>query len=354
MFRSWIVFMLFGVLTPPAFAATLLDCSVLSRNLKVGMSGEDVRVLQQLLNGDTMTRIARSGTSGAGSLGFETTYFGNKTKDAVVRFQNLYAQEVLSPAGLTVGSGFIGQYSRAKLVALCSKAATPAIPAVPKSVSGTSTVPAVPAIPEPGSIGVQNATPAADLGIATFTSPVPVLMYPSLYAAPRGTPITLYTVGLAPAGNTVHLGSYTIASTSVDVWGMLSFTIPLDAPRGIQQLFVSSTKGDTNTSFFIVTDSTVLAPQIHDFNPKEGPLGTVVTVTGEGFTPTRNEVVGGQSPQSGISSLDGTTIRFEVNATIPGLNFTSADLPLNTRIPVWYYLRNENGLTDPIIFTVTR
>jgi hypothetical protein len=152
----------------------------------------------------------------------------------------------------------------------------------------------------------------------------------------------------------VHLGNYTTANTAVDAWGMLTFTIPADAPRGIQNLYVSSSKGDTNGSFLIVTDPAIPAPKIHDFNPKEGPLGTVVTVTGEGFTLAQNEVAGGQGLQSGIASSDGKTIQFSVNATIPGLNFTSSDLPPSMRIPVWYYLRNENGLTDPIIFTITR
>jgi peptidoglycan hydrolase-like protein with peptidoglycan-binding domain len=75
------------------------------RSLKVGDEGQDVLILQKILNQDPDTRIAQSGI---GSLGNETTYFGNLTKNAVIKFQNKYRNEVLVPAGLSVGTGYFG------------------------------------------------------------------------------------------------------------------------------------------------------------------------------------------------------------------------------------------------------
>ena len=82
-----------------------------TRALSLGSNGEDVRLLQKVLNSDPATRVA---TSGIGSPGRETTYFGPATEAAVKKFQVKYG---IAKAG-NPGYGYVGPATRAKLNAL--------------------------------------------------------------------------------------------------------------------------------------------------------------------------------------------------------------------------------------------
>ena len=87
-----------------------------ARTLKSGARGIDVRYLQILLNRNPETQVNTPGL--LGGAGNETDFFGGATGRAVINFQNKYFTEVLRPAGLASGTGFVGTLTRAKLNAL--------------------------------------------------------------------------------------------------------------------------------------------------------------------------------------------------------------------------------------------
>ena len=92
-------------------------CHTFTQNLKKGSKGGEVMWIQQFLNSmpDTMVSV-----TGAGSKGNETSTFGPATMAAVIKFQNKYAADILTPVGLTKGTGNWFAGSRAKANALCA------------------------------------------------------------------------------------------------------------------------------------------------------------------------------------------------------------------------------------------
>jgi hypothetical protein len=102
-------------ITPPNGAnlpAALSGGVLLTRTLTQGDAGEDVKRLQIFLNSDPRTRISESGV---GSPGKETMLFGARTKAAVIRFQELYPADILTPFNLQNGTGVVGRATRTKI-----------------------------------------------------------------------------------------------------------------------------------------------------------------------------------------------------------------------------------------------
>jgi peptidoglycan hydrolase-like protein with peptidoglycan-binding domain len=92
-------------------SSTMLSTRTFHRGLSLGMRGDDVMYLQQILNKDVDTQIA---STGLGSPGNESAYFGPLTEKAVQRFQVKHGI-VSSGTPQTSGFGAVGPKTLLKL-----------------------------------------------------------------------------------------------------------------------------------------------------------------------------------------------------------------------------------------------
>ncbi len=104
-------------------------------DLRLGDTDPAVRELQRVLNTDIDTMIV---SDGPGSRGKETTYFGEATKSAVIRFQHKYRNTVLTPNGYTMGHGNVDKATRTRLNLLIGVITTYDSTGLPQSRAGST------------------------------------------------------------------------------------------------------------------------------------------------------------------------------------------------------------------------
>ncbi len=106
-----------AVTAVPAVQATVASVTFPSYSFKkplsTGVTSTDVKKLQEMLNADPETKVS---SSGAGSPGKESSYFGSATKKAVQKFQ--VKHKIAKPGD--AGYGSVGPATRAKLTELGS------------------------------------------------------------------------------------------------------------------------------------------------------------------------------------------------------------------------------------------
>jgi peptidoglycan hydrolase-like protein with peptidoglycan-binding domain len=307
------------------------------RTLQIGMAGDDVRALQVVLNSDASTRIA---DSGPGSRGYETNYFGPATKRAVVKFQEKYKEEVLLPVGLSQGTGFFGEKTRAKANAL--------------SFGAT--------IPKENPIFPISTTTQNPVGIPVVVDELKgvVIKTPSQYFGKPGTSITISGWGFTAGNNTVIFGDiYKVDGLASTDGYSITLSVP-SIPKGVYIVSVKNSIGDSQTkTFFAVTDGTTALPKIESITPEHATRGSIVTIKGSGFSKTGNMLRTTLGVFENLSSSDGTAILLTIPSDIyqvppAGFNIPEPSTTVSRAalsLPVIVYVVNENGLSNSKSFT---
>ena len=292
---------------------TTTSCSyVFTSNLKMGMSSsKQVMDLQMVLNMSPDTQVA---VAGPGAPGNETKYFGGMTKAAVIKFQNKYAADILTPVGLTKGTGYVGASTRAKLNMMCSAQTT-------TTTSSTTTTTTTTGTTTPGatvSAMLDTASPVSSVlispqGVATLA----VFKLTNTSATPAMvTTVILQRTGISSDStlNNVYLynGSNRLTDSASISTGVISFTdtggivtIPAGASVSISVRADVATAMNGQTVGVMLTGVTASTGAVTGLpvsgsqqSIAQAPTGmTTVDFTGAAVTPTGGNV----DPQMGYT-----------------------------------------------------
>lgn len=364
------------LLPSPHARAQASASSVFATNLSLGSSGAQVVALQKILNRALDTRIA---SAGPGSPGNETRYFGALTKAAVVRFQEKYLREVLMPAGLMHGNGYVGSYTRAKLNALPASTSTVSTtgvnPPVVQSVTmatTTSTQVITPPVTNylvsdservdiyagdnmlenirnkiyaaiNSAIASQSTAPIALPVVTPADVPSVVIGALSPQSGIPGTRISVQGDGIS-TNSVVYFGSkYIVRAMSRDSLGKLSFIVP-PIPPARYDVVIRTGGNVSNTTIFVITDPRNPSVRIQSISPSTIPYGGTLVIIGSGFTPQGNVVVTTYQKFMNVSSPDGKTLTVQL---APVSLQASAKVGNGTKeIPMSLGVVNDYGFSD--------
>jgi len=190
------------------------------RNLKVGMTGSDVKCLQVLMNNNGFT-IAQTG---AGSPGAETSYFGQLTLTAVKAFQ---VSKGWTPANQ------VGPMTRAALNALINSGSV--IPPVVTPVGGALSVAL--SANNPAASSVANSS-SADFTKFILTAGVNQVNVSRLYVTRTGlsTNNAVSNIKIVDAATGAYAGS--IGSLNSNNQALITFTQNLVIPANTSKEFI--------------------------------------------------------------------------------------------------------------------
>lgn len=336
-----------------------------TKNLKIGDINEDVRVLQQVLNSNPTTEVS---SYGAGSQGNETFIFGALTKKAVIKFQELYASEILQPLGFKSGTGFVGIATRLKLNSLLeadyanknqSESANSSMEASQSSSSSQSSIRSS----NSSSSLIKISSPensSEAFSSAESSKPVVRLYTTSEYQIAPGKDLVLEGEGFTPTLNVVHFGdNYSVSSLNADAEDLkISLVIPKDIRLGEYDIWVSNNNGTSKRDdlkiFLLITNNPAERPIVDKVSPSPVAYDGEITLTGSNFASNGNNIYSSFGNLSGVSSPDGKTLKFKVSSLSEIHKLKENENLIKGKILDGYlYIENNNGISKtPMIFSV--
>lgn len=333
----------------------------LFRSVGLGSAGEDVRELQRILNADPNTVIA---LSGPGSPGSESAYFGALTRKAVIKFQIKH--------GIT-GTGFVGPITMAKINSMASSKPISANPTNPAtSTPSNGGVPSQYIVSEADKIDIYSTDKVLSANQAKLWNMINSTVSGSTKPDFSGivnvpissvtkTYITKMSVSVAKPGDTVTLAGYGFSShasiyigptyrvKATYAFGALQFKVPA-VPLGRYDIAVKDSGGISQTAVLVVTQNGKSGTKLGIPEPENASFGETITIRGEGFSPSNNEIRTSYGRIAGLPSPDGKRISLRVEPEF--LRETVKQKTFNKLYRVEFIVVNSNGVTEPGYFTI--
>ncbi|MCL5006533.1 MAG: peptidoglycan-binding protein [Patescibacteria group bacterium] len=284
-----------------------------TRDLTVGSTGADVKCLQEYLNASGYTVAS----TGSGSAGHETTYFGTLTAKAVAKWQAAH--------GVTPSAGYFGPKSRAEYVALTTTTST-------TTPTSTTTGPTA-QVPSTGLAASLASNSVAAGSVIAGAGQIPVGSFTFTASSASGETITGLTftkVGVVSDSNVTNM--YLADSTGNVVAqyqslssGVASFSgLNLNVPAGQSATYtlkmdLSSSAAAGNTIAWQLTGATLASGDTVSGTPVTASTQTVTTVS---------------NPSLSSATFTFNAVGSSVNAGTTGV--LAADLTANvTNNAVW-------------------
>jgi len=336
---------------------------IFNKDLKIGDNNDDVRFLQKFLNKNPATKIS---FSGAGSSGSETYFFGQLTKNAVIKFQEMYASDVLQLFGLKSGTGFVGTATRLKLNSLleADNRLSESVIADNSSLSKYSSKSSQSSqnLSKSASSEAKKASVIKNSSSSSLSSKNSTIVRAystSEYQVSPGKTVILEGEGFTPKSNTIHLGeNNSIPDLGASENGTkITFIVPKDLLLGKYSIWVTNGNGTSKSGaikiYIVVTDSPAERPVVEKVEPVEATIDSEIVVSGKGFTTSRNNIYSMFGNVMNLNSSDGKTIKFKVSSMQQIAKMNTEKSAKNMPIEVWFYVANDNGYNkEPASFII--
>jgi hypothetical protein len=338
--------------------------------LKLGATrSPDVSYLQYILNQSLSTQVSDTGPGSNSNL---TNYFGGKTQNAVMRFQEIYRKQILTPANIVNPTGVVGANTRAVLNNLLQQLkSTGTI----NPISSTSTSSAISSVntsntnsqnanlTTSNNSAITNTSNTTSNNTNSDNSGASNIISFSTYRALSGQLMSIIGSGFDTLKNTIYLGHNYIGNFPSTDGTQVTFRVPASLHTGSYEVAVINQYGTTSTGSLYLNVVNQLDGQASTSTTIYTTFEPVLSEVWPATSTNVNDIVNIYGDKLGFNDTLSTNLG---NISISSTNhrtayFTIGNLPhyldafnqyKGKSINVTLKVGNENGFSNQLIHVI--